>query len=217
MPAQTAPLGLKFRVELGETLVGRRAGSSAAEKARELRAAQPILTRLARVLGLHTDERAWRRGAKGERITGWWLGGLPDGWYVFHDIPVGGHGANIDHLVVGPGGVFTINTKNLSRSIVVNPRTLTHNGYRTGYLPKASNEARRVSTLLSAAIGRPVEVRGLLAILADEWTVKEQPTDVFVGGPRGAKHWMLRQPAVLRAHEVLDLARAASKPATWTV
>jgi hypothetical protein len=204
------------RVELGESLLGRRAGTSATEKARELRAAAPILTRLARVLGVHTDERAWRRGASGERITGWWLAGLPAGWYVFHDIPVGRRGANIDHLVVGPGGVFTINTKNLSGSIVVNPRTLTHNGYRTNFLPKASEEARRVSRLLSASTGRPVEVRGLLAILADEWTVKKQPTDVFVGGPRGAKHWMLRQPAVLRPQDVIAVAAAASKPATWT-
>lgn len=204
------------RVELGETLVGRRPGHSAAEKARELRAAQPFLTRLARVLGVHTDERVWRTGASGERVTGWWLGRLPDGWHAFHDIPIGRRGANIDHLVVGPGGVFTINTKNLSGSIVVNPRTLTHNGCRTNYLPKASEEARRVSVLLSAAIGRPVEVRGLLAILADEWTIKKQPTDVFVGGPRGAKHWMLRQPTVLHPHEVVEIARAASKRATWT-
>lgn len=205
------------RVELGETLVGRRAGTSATEQARQLRKAQPVRTLLTRFLGVHTDERAWRRGASGERITGWWLERLPDGWYVFHDIPVGTRGANIDHLVIGPGGVFTINTKNLSGSIVVNPRTLTHNGYRTNFLPKASEEARRAAALLSAAIGRPVEVRGLLAILADEWTVKKQPIDVFVGGPRGAKHWMLRQPAVLRPQEVIALAAAASKPGAWTV
>jgi nuclease-like protein len=203
------------RVELGETLVGRRAGGSAAAKARELRSAQPIRTLLARALRVHTDDRAWRRGASGERITGSWLGRLPDGWFVFHDIPVGRRGANIDHLVIGPGGVFTINTKNLSGSIVVNPRTLTHNGYRTNFLPKASEEARRAATLLSAAIGTQVEVRGLLAILADEWTVKKQPTDVFVGGPRGAKHWMLRQPAVLRSQDVIALVAAASKPITW--
>jgi hypothetical protein len=205
------------RVEPSETLVGRRPGTSAAERARELRAAQPFLTRLARVLGVHTDERAWRAGASGERVTGWWLGRLPDGWFVFHDIPIGRRGANIDHLVVGPGGVFTINTKKLSGSIVVNPRTLAHNGYRTNYLPKASEEARRVSMLLSAAVGRPVEVRGLLAILADEWTIKKQPIDVFVGGPRGAKHWMLRRPAALHPQDVIALASAASKPGTWTV
>jgi hypothetical protein len=204
------------RVELGETLVGRRAGASAAEKARELRAAAPVRTLLARLLRVHTDERAWRMGANGERVTGWWLGRLPEGWFVFHDVPVGTRGANIDHVVIGPGGVFTINTKNLTGAIRVNPRTLTHNGHRTNFLPKASAEALRAGTLLSAAIGRPVDVRGILAILADEWTVKRLPTDVYVGGPRSAKHWMLQQPPILRSSDVMVLAAAASKPGTWT-
>jgi hypothetical protein len=211
------PNDQRARVELGETLFGRRAGTSAAEKARELRAAQPIRTLLARALRLHTDERAWRKGTNGERVTSWWLGRLPEGWLVFHDIPIGLRGANIDHLVIGPAGVFTINTKNLSGAIVVNPRTLTHNGHRTNLLPKALAEALRAGTLLSAAIGKDVPVRGVLAILADEWTIKQRPSDVFVGGPRGVKHWMLGQPPVLRPSDVIVLAAAASKPGTWTV
>jgi hypothetical protein len=203
------------RVELGETLAGRRAGTSAAEKARELRAASPIHTRLARLFGVHTDERAWRKGANGERITGLWLGRLPESWFVFHDVPVGARGANIDHVVIGPGGVFTINTKNLTGSIRVNPRSIVHNGFRTDFLPKATAEAHRAARLLSAAVGKPVEVRSLLAILADEWIVKRLPDDVYVGGPRSAKHWMLQQPPVLRSSDVILIAAAASKPQTW--
>lgn len=203
------------RVETGETLVGRRAGTSGTEKARELRAAQPILTRLARVLGVHTDERAWRRGASGERLTGWWLGRLPEGWHVFHDVPVGDAGANIDHLLIGPPGVFTINTKNLTGKVWVGAKSILHNRRRTDFLPKASAEARRASRLLTSAVGRPVEVRGVLAILCDDWTVKQRPADVYVDATRGVRDWMLRQPAVLRTHEVLELAAAASEPGTW--
>jgi hypothetical protein len=103
---------------------------------------------------------------------------LPDGWHVFNDIPVGERGANIDHLVVGPVGVFTINTKNLKGNVWLASRALLLNGIRTDYLPKASLEARRASRLLSSRIGRLIEVRPVLAILADEWTIKERPTDV---------------------------------------
>lgn len=203
------------RVEAGETVVEQRGGTSAAAGTRESRAARPILARLAHLVDVLTEERAWRPSV-GERVKGWWLGRLPEGWHVFHDVPVGDAGANIEHLVIGPPGVFTINTKSLTGKVWVGAKSILHNRRRTDFLPKASEEARRVSMLLSAAIGRPVEVRGLLAILADEWTVKKQPTDVFVGGPRGAKHWMLRQPAVLRPQDVIALAAAASKPATWT-
>jgi Nuclease-related domain len=185
--------------------------------AQTLPTAESVRTRFARFLGLHADERASNRGANGERIIGWWLGRLPDGWFAFHEVPVGQRGANIDHLVIGPSGVFTINTKNLAGEIVVGSKTLTHNGHRTDFMSKASEEARRAAKLLSTAIRRPVEVRGLLAILADEWTIVERPADVFVGGPRGVKHWMLGQPSILRSSDVIVLAAAASKPETWAL
>ena len=181
----------------------------------EAHASAPRHTRLARLFGLYTEAWAWRTGANGEGITGLWLGHLPEGWFVFHDVPVGAKGANIDHVVIGPGGVFTINTKNLTGAIRVNPRSIVHNGLRTDFLPKATAEAHRAARLLSAAVGRPVEVRGLLAILADEWIVNRLPEDIYVGGPRSAKHWMLQQPPVLRSSDVIVLAAAASKPQTW--
>ncbi len=204
-------------VELGAPSGGRRAGGSAPENARSPRAAEPIRTVLARFLGVHTDERAWRRRAGGERVTGWWLGRLPAGWHVLHDIPVGGAGANIDHLVIGPSGIFTITTKNLTGKLWVGPKSILHNRRRTDFLPKASAEARLASQLLSTAVGRPVEVRGVLAILADDWTIKQRPADVHVAAPRGARDWILKQPASLRPHEVIELAGAASRPGTWRV
>lgn len=203
------------KVEIDETLVGRRPRGSAADKARELRDAAPVQTRLARLLGKHTDERAWRKGASGERVAAWWLGRLPEGWHLFNDIPVGERGANIDHVIVGPAGVFTVNAKNLTGKVWVGPRTLLHNGHRTDYLPKASAEARRASRMLSAAVGWPVEVRGALAIVADDWTIKQRPTDVYVGTPRGVRGWLQDQQACLALQDVIDIAGAAAKLATW--
>ena len=57
------------------------------------------------------------------------LHGLPDDWHVFHDVNVeqcrwsyenGKHRrfAQIDHVVVGPGGVFVLETKRWSQSFV---------------------------------------------------------------------------------------------------
>jgi len=178
--------------------------------------ASPVRTRIARLLGVHTDERAWRLGARGERATAWWLGRLPEGWHLFNDIPVGERGANIDHVIVGPAGVFTVNAKNLTGAIWVASRALLHNGHKTSFLPKAISEAKRASRLLSAVLGRPVEVRPVLAILADDWTIKEKPADVLVEAPRGVKDWLLRQPAVLSAADVIAICAAAAKPATWT-
>jgi hypothetical protein len=58
------------------------------------------------------DAIAWRRGAAGERRTAALLKPLErHGWAVLHDLAVPGSQANIDHLVIGPGGVFAIDSK----------------------------------------------------------------------------------------------------------
>jgi len=58
------------------------------------------------------DTVAWRRGAAGERRTARLLAPLErHGWAVLHDLAIPGSAANIDHLVIGPGGVVTIDSK----------------------------------------------------------------------------------------------------------
>jgi Nuclease-related domain len=58
------------------------------------------------------DAVAWRRCAAGERRTARLLDPLErHGWAVLHDLAVPGSRANIDHLVIGPGGVLVIDSK----------------------------------------------------------------------------------------------------------
>jgi hypothetical protein len=56
--------------------------------------------------------RTWQRGAHGERHTARLLDRLTrDGFVVFHDLAVPDSPANVDHLVIGPSGVFVIDSK----------------------------------------------------------------------------------------------------------
>ncbi len=60
--------------------------------------------------GVERDLGRWRRGAEGEEHVGQVLEGLAaDGWQVLHDVSFGR--GNIDHIAIGPGGVFTVETK----------------------------------------------------------------------------------------------------------
>jgi hypothetical protein len=55
---------------------------------------------------------AWRHGAEGERRTARLLAPLErHGYQVFHDLAVPGSPANVDHVVVGPTGVYVIDSK----------------------------------------------------------------------------------------------------------
>lgn len=58
------------------------------------------------------DVDRWRRGAEGEQRTAVELARLPAGrWTVRHDLQVPGSRANLDHVVIGPSGVWLLDTK----------------------------------------------------------------------------------------------------------
>jgi hypothetical protein len=68
------------------------------------------------------DAVAWRRGAAGERRTARLLGPLErHGWAILHDLGLPGSRANIDHLMIGPGGVFVIDSKQYRGRLQLDP------------------------------------------------------------------------------------------------
>jgi hypothetical protein len=79
-----------------------------------------------------TQARAWQRGAAGERQTARLLDRLGrDGYVVFHDLAMPDSPANLDHLVVGPSGVFVIDSKQWTGSVHQSADGLIwHNQYR---------------------------------------------------------------------------------------
>jgi len=97
------------------------AGASAAERHRWLLSAHDasavVDVPLADVLGPmepleSTPVANWRRGAEGERTTAQLLAPLSHvGWSVLHDRRVPASGANVDHLVIGPTGVWVVDSK----------------------------------------------------------------------------------------------------------
>jgi hypothetical protein len=106
---------------------------------------------------------AWQRGAQGERRTARLLDRLVrDGYVVFHDLAVPGSPANVDHLVVGPSGVFVIDSKQWTGSVHQSPNGLAwHNHYpldRT--LETIRWEAQTIGRLLGTRTATVVCVHG---------------------------------------------------------
>lgn len=65
----------------------------------------------------------WRQGAFGEQATGKQLKRLEhDGWIVLHDLPRGN--GNVDHVLVGPGGVFVLDSKRTDGRVVIEDGTV---------------------------------------------------------------------------------------------
>ena len=146
----------------------------------------PVLAPVARFLDVKTDERAWRVGAAGEERIGAKLDRLvKHGWRILHSVPVGKGDSDIDHVLIGPGGVFTVNTKNLPGARVWVARyQIRVNGRPVNFLRNSRFEGERASRLLTRVAGFPVEVVPCLVILTGggepRVTTKQKPDGVVV-------------------------------------
>jgi hypothetical protein len=108
--------------------------------------------------------RTWQRGAVGERHTARQLRRLArDGYVVFHDLAVPGNtSANVDHLVIGPAGVFVIDSKQWTGSVRQSADGLVwHNHYRLDRtLETVRWEAETVGRLLGTRAAALLYVHG---------------------------------------------------------
>jgi Nuclease-related domain len=175
----------------------------------------------ARVFNVHTDERAWRVGADGEEAVGARLEKLRGkGWYLLHSVPVGKNDSDIDHVAIGPGGVFTLNTKNHpGGKIWVAKYQMRVNGQVVPYLRNANHEATRASKLLTKAAGFEVSVRSCVVVLTGtiipEVNIKQMPDDVMVLDRMDVPRWFNKRPAVLKPEQVEAIYAVARRSDTW--
>ena len=192
------------------------AGRSLTHKAFEYQQKHPIRSYLALVFRVHTDERAWRLGAVGEKRVARQLSRLPASWKVIHSIEYGKNGSDIDHLVIGPGGVFTINSKNhLNSKVVIYPYAMYVGGRKQPYIPKAINEAKIASACLSKALNEPVATSPILVIMSRDLKLKGRPDAVNIVFRKNLVRWLKRRTPRLSEAQIARLFTAARNPATW--
>ncbi|WP_051973323.1 nuclease-related domain-containing protein [Cryobacterium sp. MLB-32] len=180
----------------------------------------PPRSPLARFFGrspLGPESMFWYRGAKAEMAVGMLLAELPAEWTTFHAIPAGAEGTEIDHLVVGPGGVFTIQTKrHRGKRVRVAGRTVVVDGERLPYIRKAELDAARVTTLLRERMLLRPSVRPVVAIVgAKRITMYQKPAQVKVLDAEDLRPWLLTRPPVLDPVDRIEAANIIDSPDTW--
>ena len=120
------------------------------------------------------ERRSFRLGLDCEMAVGQELNGLMyDGYRIFHDIPADGF--NIDHVVVGPNGVFAVETKGRSKpdrgrgkpdaTVVFDGKNLHFpDSSESEPLAQARRQARWLSKWLSSAVAQPITAHPVLAL-----------------------------------------------------
>jgi hypothetical protein len=114
------------------------------------------------MVGFDVHSLRWAWGAIGEEWTAKELARLPAyEWRVYHDVRNGR--GNWDHIVVGPAGVFAIDSKNFAQ-----PVTVTDAGLESGRIHCSARTARgsavRLKELIEQRAGVTVWVQPVFSV-----------------------------------------------------
>ncbi|HMC50316.1 MAG TPA: nuclease-related domain-containing protein [Solirubrobacterales bacterium] len=142
----------------------------------------------------------WLRGAEGERRVGAVLAELTvDGWLALHGVSLGR--GDVDHILIGPGGIFTIETKSHRGRIPIDRID-----------PRMLKQAYAEKKLIERITG--IETQALL-VFSQAWLVGSVPAQqkgVTILPARMLGHYFSRRRPVLtteRAEQIHShLARA---------
>ncbi|MFF2744967.1 nuclease-related domain-containing protein [Kitasatospora sp. NPDC058048] len=151
------------------------------------------------------------RGLEGEQIVGARLEPLKvAGWKVLHGVPLPS-GSDIDHVVIGPPGVFTVNSKHHPGATVwVGDKVVKVNRNGFPYLENSEFEASRTARLLTEWCGFEVPVHPVIAVVgAQKITLGAAPAVTVIDGEQIADVLPTR-PAALspsRVDRVFTIAR----------
>jgi hypothetical protein len=132
------------------------------------------------VFSLEAAADRYYGGAGGEYDVGVVLSRLPEEFHVFNGL--GFYGGDVDHVVVGPTGVFVVETKNHSGTISIRKGRLSRNGdlLDHDFVRQATLEAKYVKGWLSSA--GPCHVRPVVVFVKAKVRVRSRVEGVRVVG-----------------------------------
>jgi Nuclease-related domain len=155
----------------------------------------------------------WKRGGDGERRTERQLRTLEPDWKAFHDREA--QSGNVDHVAVGPAGVFLLDTKTLSGTITYTPNGLgvhfagtARRDYVLDRLEKSLRKsALQLSHKIKFATGQSKWVQPVVVIWGDFEGAVEGDGVWFVHGSVISDWLRSRDPSLdLRDQRLIELA-----------
>ncbi|WP_323101678.1 nuclease-related domain-containing protein [Intrasporangium sp. YIM S08009] len=107
---------------------------------------------------LDEQARRWDTGATGERLVAAELGRLSYPWCCLHDLLLrpGSSRVNLDHVVIGPAGIFLIDTKNWSGGVSEYDGTLWQHTGSSRSQRASVEQVGRAAGEMERTLGTPV-------------------------------------------------------------
>lgn len=198
-----------------------------------LQAEAPPISLVARLFGVDPLSRDARRsysGALAEIALADSLAALGDEWTVVHSVPVGGDIAAghyplaLDHLVIGPAGIFSITIhSHAGQAVWVGERTFMVDDERLGHLADAEKAASAASRLLAAALkasGTAADVVVTPCIVVDSPStlqIRQRADRIQTSTARDFTAWLAALPRLISPTVVNALSGVSLQASTWSV
>ncbi len=160
-------------------------------------------------------ERRWQRDARARDKVGTKLANMSRDWTALHDVLLGPGGSALDHLVIGPAGVFPMCTTMGTGHLVVHQDDIRVHGRTTDLVAHAQRTAEAVRTGLVAPLGLDVPIHPAVVVVGAPPDIRRLPPDVAVVHLHGLRQWLRRQPTgALDDDEIRLLVTTACSPAS---
>lgn len=163
-----------------------------------------------RIHRLRPRLHALQLGIEGEKVVGQYLERLRgEGYEVFHDVV--SPGANVDHVLVGPAGIFTVETKTWSKPKVGDARiqcdgesiTIAGRAPDRNPIVQARAQASWLKGVLLESTGKNLPVAPI--VLFPGWFVENAPGSlkrIWVLEPKALPSFLQAEPRRLVAEDV---------------
>jgi hypothetical protein len=210
----------RFAMAVSTSLRGRVPGQAVISDIVVAQLDVPERSRLARIFGaspLASTTRSLYRAALGELAVGQMLNQLGPLWDILHVVPVDDLNGQIDHLIIGPPGVFALFTENYpGQEIKVAGESMSIGGRSVDDIPTVRRLSDSAAERLSNAAGRTINVEPVIILIdPTKLVLRERPAGVHIVTSKQLLRLLTRAERSLAGSEVAYISDVADRETTW--
>ncbi len=157
-----------------------------------------------------SKRRIWSKGAKGEKIVAQKLKKLPKKYTAIRDVKIPNYGGDFDHVVVGPTGVYIVETKNYKPTYIPDEDCWYHTSGRVSELNPANQVKLQVSKLnifLEPKMGKKLKkiIFPVISPINHNLILKNKIKSYEIVYPENLVHYISHQRKILNSKEVKEI------------
>ena len=164
-----------------------------------------------------SKRRIWSKGAKGEKIVAKKLKKLPKKYTAIRDVKIPNLGGDIDHVVVGPTGIYVIETKNYKPTYIPDEDCWYHTSGRVSSQNPAKQvklQSSKLNDFLVRKLGKKLKkaaINPVVSPINHNLIFKKDIKSYEIVYPEDLVSYLSRRRKILSSKEVKEVINILAK------